>query len=81
MILEHSFDIVVGGFIMVYIIKSKEKWKAFSDKFHSHGWKLWQMQYYWDLPEGFHAWFWLSGKEDIEIVTYNEDVQRAIVKG
>jgi len=55
------------------------KCTRFLDKLRAHGWTVWQMQYQAADPEGFHAWFQKSGEEDIEIVTFNEDVQKAIV--
>lgn len=49
------------------------------DKFRSEGWHVWQMQFRWNLPEGFHAWFMKVGYKDIEIVTKNKEVEKAIV--
>jgi hypothetical protein len=64
---------------MFYKIESMEKCQRFLDKLRSNGWDVWQMQYQWYHSEGFHAWFWKSGQEDIELVTHKEDVQAAIV--
>ena len=61
-------------------IKTLETCNKHLDKLRANGWKLWQMQYGYGLPEGFHAWFWKSGEKDIEIVTHSADVQRAIVE-
>jgi hypothetical protein len=38
------------------------------------------MQYRWSESEGFHAWFMKAGESDIEIVTFSENVQMAIVE-
>lgn len=38
------------------------------------------MQYRWNDENGFHAWYYKDGKKDIEIVNFNKDVQKAIVK-
>ena len=35
---------------------------------------LWQWQYSYDSPEGFHAWFSKDGK-NIEVVTQNQKIQ------
>jgi hypothetical protein len=53
--------------------------KWFLDNLRATGWTVWQMQYRWNHPEGFHAWFMLAGHEDIEVVTKNKDVQKEIV--
>jgi hypothetical protein len=64
---------------MLYRIKTIENWrKNFEPKLAVHGWKLWQMQFRWNLPEGYHAWFWHENQEDIELVTWNEEVEEAI---
>lgn len=62
-----------------YRIETIEKCNRFLDNLRANGWGLWQMQYSWDLPEGFHAWFGKVGEEEIEIVTHNEEVEKAIV--
>jgi hypothetical protein len=64
---------------MPYTINDMEKCNRFLDKLRANGWKLWQTQYQWDKPEGYHSWFWKTGEKDIELVTYNEEVQNAIV--
>lgn len=60
-------------------IDSAEKWNILSDAMREKGYKLWQMQYCYNYPEGFHAWFWKAGKEEVEVVTFNKDVQRLII--
>jgi hypothetical protein len=66
---------------MKYTVNTMEKCTRFLDKFRSNGWKVWQMQFRWnDEKEGFHAWFMKAGEQDIEIVTYNEEVEKAIVR-
>jgi len=65
---------------MAYTINTMDKCNQFLDKLKLNGWKCWQMQYRWNDENGFHAWFWKTGEKDIEIVTHNKDVQRAIVK-
>jgi hypothetical protein len=57
-----------------------EKCRRFLDKFRAGGWKVWQMQFRCSEPEGFHAWFMNDGQEDIEIVTHDEEVQKAIIE-
>lgn len=61
-------------------IKSLDQWRSLAALLHKHGYRLWQMQYSFQDPEGFHAWFSKSGRPDVEIVTRDPDVQRAIVR-
>ena len=63
----------------MYWVETMSRCVKYLDKLRAEGWDVWQMQYRWNLPEGFHAWFWKTGQEDIEIVTHNEEVQAAIV--
>jgi len=63
----------------VYHIETIEKCNRFLEGCRKHGWQLWQMQYSFDHPEGFHAWFYKSREPDIEVITHNEDVQKAII--
>lgn len=63
----------------MYKVDTMEKCNRFLDKLRADGWELWQMQYGYDNPEGFHAWFWKTGQEDVEIVTHSLDVQNSIV--
>lgn len=65
---------------MPYKVESIDKCNRFLSKFRASGWNLWQMQFRWNDLEGFHAWFMKAGEEDIELVTRNEEVQKAIVK-
>lgn len=44
------------------------------------GYRLWQTQYSSDNKEGFHAWFWLHDKPDVEVVTHKHEIQEAIFK-
>lgn len=60
-------------------IDSIEKWNILSAAMKEKGYRLWQMQYGWDMPEGFHAWFAKDGKNDVEVVTFDESVQKAII--
>jgi len=51
------------------------KFKAWADK---HGYRPWQYQYSYNHPEGFHTWYMAHGKEDVETITKNKDVEKAI---
>lgn len=62
------------------IINTMEKWDVAAAYFLEKGYKVWQMQYSWDHPDGFHAWLFVSGNSDIEICTHNEHVQNSIIK-
>lgn len=46
-----------------------EQWNILAAALKEKGWRLWQMQYRWNEPEGFHAWFMKEGKSDVEVVT------------
>jgi len=65
---------------MKYTVNTMDKCNRFLSKFRAHGWTVWQMQHRWSGKEGFHAWFHKAGEQDIEVVTFNEDVQKAIVR-
>jgi hypothetical protein len=60
-------------------INSMDKCYEILNKFRAEGLHVWQMQYRWNLTEGFHAWFMKAGHEDIEVVTKNKEVEAAIV--
>jgi hypothetical protein len=62
-----------------YKIEAIEKCNKFLEECRQRGWKVWQMQYRWNRPEGFHAWFHKADEPDIEVITHNEAVQDAIV--
>lgn len=64
---------------MYKIISELSRWAEIAEQLHAGGYRLWQMQYRASDPEGFHAWFWRNGRSDAEIVTYNAEVQRAII--
>lgn len=61
-------------------IDNIEQWNILCAALKEKGWRLWQMQYRWNEPEGFHAWFWKEGKKDVEVVTYSEEVQEEILR-
>jgi hypothetical protein len=60
-------------------IDTMEKWWILARALHEKNYRIWQFQYSWDHPEGFHSWFMHDTKSDVEVVTRNEDVQVAIV--
>ncbi len=63
-----------------YRIETIEKCTRFLDACRERGYHVWQMQYQWFMPEGFHAWFHKPGNpEEIEIITHSKHVQEAIV--
>lgn len=61
------------------IIESIEHWNILAAAMRDKGYTLWQMQYNHVHHEGFHAWFYKSGKDDVEVVTHNRAVEMAIV--
>ena len=62
-----------------HTIETMNECNKFLTERRENGWRVWQMQYQWNNPEGFHAWFMKHGEPDIEVVTHNEQVQEAIV--
>ena len=63
-----------------YRVETIEKCTRFLAACREHGYYVWQMQYQWNMPEGFLAWFHRSGNPgDIEIVTNNRQVQKMLV--
>ncbi len=70
---------MIGG-VPVKAIESIEQWYKLSVKLIENGYQIWQMQYDTRAPEGFHAWFYLTGKPEFEIVTHNDAVHDAIIK-
>ena len=62
-----------------YKINTIANYKTWERWFRDNGYLPWQYQYQWDSPEGFHAWFMKAGVEDIEVITRNEEVHKAIM--
>ena len=60
-------------------IDTVEQWVQLSAKLSEQGYKLWQWHYRYDDPDGFHARFWAQGKHDVEVVTFEKDVQDAVL--
>lgn len=63
-----------------YKVETMDKWIKLSTWLRENKFRPWQYQYSWNLPEGMHVWFWLSGKEDVEIITHNKHVSEEILK-
>lgn len=62
-------------------IETIDQWDTLASALKEKGYRLWRMQYRWDLPTGFHAWFTKEGvKDDFEVITHVEQVQKAIIK-
>lgn len=62
-------------------IETIEQWSILSAAMKEKGYRLWQTQYWWNMPEGFHAWYWKDGKADVEVFTHSKEVQEAIIEG
>lgn len=57
-------------------VKSWEHWLKLKKELTDKGYRMWQWQYDWDNPEGFHAKFYNSRLNiDVEIITYLEAVE------
>ena len=61
-------------------IDTLDEWADLSKLLKRHGYVLWQMQYRISDPEGFQARFSSKGKSEVEIVTYEEKVYKAIIR-
>lgn len=60
-----------------FTVVSLSEWLILSAKLRRRGYTLWQSQH---IPGDFYAWFWLDGKEQIEVVTHSEEVKDAIMR-
>jgi hypothetical protein len=60
-------------------IASLDDWAALAAELREDGYSLSQWQYNFDALQGFHAWFWRSGGSQLEAVTRNCAVQKAII--
>lgn len=63
----------------VRIIETTEQWQILKTVLIEKGYKLWQMQFSYDTPEGYRARFWKDGKQQVEVATHNRDIQKDIV--
>lgn len=59
-------------------VENMEKWIILKEALSSQGYKLWQFQYNWDLPEGFIAGFY-KGSDRLEIVTHSKEIEDDII--
>lgn len=62
------------------LIESLDAWLSLAAELREDEYAIWQMQYAANQPEGLHVWFWASDRPDIEIVTHDNAVQKAILK-
>lgn len=60
-------------------IKTLEQWETIAYKLAEGGYTIWQTQYDYYDPKGFHTWFWASGRPELEVVTHDLKVQNAMV--
>ena len=60
------------------IIESLDNWNILKQALINKGYRLWQMQYGYDRPEGFHAWF-MKDDKNVEIITHDKAVQEDMV--
>lgn len=57
-------------------IETVEQWREFSTSLA--GYRMWQSEFDSESMDGFHAWFGKRGSKDIEVITFEADVQAAI---
>jgi uncharacterized protein (DUF3820 family) len=69
----------MNGMVNMKRIDTIEQWHTLAQSLKQNGYAFWQSQYLYYMPDGFHAWFWKTGFPDEEIVTFNKDVQHAIL--
>ena len=60
-------------------IETLSKWLVLKQMIKDKGYTLWQMQYSWDNPEGFHIGY-MKGDKRLEVITHNKDVADDIEK-
>lgn len=58
-------------------IEKMESWLDLKQRIIERGYKLWQTQYWWNLPEGFIARF-SKGDRELEMITHNKEIQEDI---
>lgn len=63
-----------------YKIDNLEQWTRISTRMKAAGYARWITQFGLDREEGFHAFFWSSGKDDVEIITFDRLVRDAIME-
>lgn len=74
-----SFVYTIPEVILMIKIDSLDAWLPLSEELSSHGYRLWQMQYGIDRPEGFIARFYSDGMPAVEIVTFDAAVREAVL--
>lgn len=62
----------------MYILNTIEELNSL--KLKDNGYNLWMWQHHAKSPEGFFAWFWAISKTEMEIVTFSEEVENAILE-
>ena len=60
-------------------VGSLAQWEELFVNLTTNKYRIWQTQYDTKSPEGFHTWFYSTGKPELEVVTHNEAVHDAIV--
>jgi hypothetical protein len=74
---KYYTTVYINNIPTFYEVEIYDKW----EKWLKHnGYKPWQYQYSRDSPEGFQVRFWKSGVQDVELVTYSEEVKKRIMK-
>lgn len=64
---------------MIMMIDDLEQWVLLSIELHRAGYKLWQMQYDIQHPEGFLVWFTAPKRPEIKFITRNDSVYHQMV--
>jgi predicted RNase H-like HicB family nuclease len=60
----------------IRVVDTLEQWHELSTSLV--GYRMWQSEFDSDSMEGFHVWFGKRGSKDIEVITFEADVQGAI---
>ena len=60
-------------------IETLSKWFVLKQMIKDKGYTLWQMQYDWDNPEGYHVGY-INGNKRLEVITHSKDVADDINK-
>jgi hypothetical protein len=66
--------------VLLKDLKSVAEWYEIKQKLIDNNYRIWQMQYHIDAPEGFHVWFTALGKRDVEFITYDKKVYDDIIQ-
>lgn len=77
---QHKYDNIGWyWFVETKHIETLSKWLVLKQMIKDKGYTLWQMQYDWDNPDGYHVGY-MNGDKRLEVITHCKDVADDINK-